>query len=234
MAAKVAVTRSANAPAAVMENYWRSLRAAGLEPVDFYEPGTSFRGCAGLLLTGGRDIEPARYGEARQPETDEPDGKRDELEFGLLEAALAADLPVLAICRGHQLLNVGLGGKLLQHIASGEHRSRDDADSNSRWHDVEIVADSRLGGWLGSESLRVNSRHHQGVTPGLLAPGLRIAGISPDGLIEAVESERHSWVVGVQWHPERPEPDAEAFAAASRRFFQAFTRATAGKSATLR
>jgi putative glutamine amidotransferase len=211
-----------------MESYWRSLREAGLDPIDLCEPGASLQGSAGLLLTGGRDIDPARYGETLHSETDEPNAERDELEFRLLVAALTQDMPVLAICRGHQLVNVAMGGSLQQHIEGNGHRALDDAGAGSRWHDVSIEPRSRLHGWLGAGRTRVNSRHHQGVTPERLAPGLRIAALSPDGFVEAVESERHSWIVGVQWHPERLEPDADGFVAASRRLFAAFAAAVHG------
>jgi putative glutamine amidotransferase len=212
-----------------MGNYWRSLREAGIEPVDLCEPGASLQGCAGLLLTGGRDIDPARYGEAPHPATEEPNLERDDLEFRLLERALAAGMPVLAICRGHQLLNVALGGSLQQHIEGDGHRSLDDIGAASRWHEVDIEPCSGLRAWLGVDRAHVNSRHHQAVTIERLAPGLRIAGLSPDGFVEAVESERHSWVVGVQWHPERLEPDAHDFVDASRRLFAAFAVAVRGE-----
>jgi putative glutamine amidotransferase len=217
-----------------MANYWQRLREAGLDIIDSYKPGAALKGRAGLVLTGGRDVDPARYGEAPHPETDEPNYQRDEVEFSLLDEALQRDLPVLAICRGHQVLNVALGGKLCQHIESGEHRWLDDAESSSRAHTAEIAAPSRLRDWLGGERVIVNSRHHQGVTPELLAPGLRIVALSPDGLVEGMESERHTWVVGVQWHPERSDPQIEGFAAMSARLFQAFGRATQGKGAKLR
>jgi putative glutamine amidotransferase len=213
----------------VMENYWRSVRDAGLEPIDLYEPGATLKGCAGLVLTGGRDIDPARYGAAPHLVTDEPNQQRDDLEFALLETALRADMPVLAICRGHQLLNVALGGSLHQHIEGDAHRSIEDEASSSRWHDVALVPDTRLARWLGAEKVRVNSRHHQAVTPATLAEGLRVCGTSDDGLIEAVESERHGWVIGVQWHPERLEAGEDAFGKASRRLFEAFAKAVGGR-----
>ena len=225
MPARIAVTRSANTSAAVMENYWRSLRDAGLEPIDVFEHGARLDECAGLMLTGGRDVAPARYREKPHPETDEPNSERDELEFSLLDEALRRDLPVLANCRGHQVLNVCLGGKLLQHIDGDGHRWLDDAESTSRAHEVDIVAGTRLHAWLGATRLLVNSRHHQGVTPDLLAPGLSVTAMTDDGLIEGVESERHTWVAGVQWHPERPDPQIPGFAAASARLFRAFARA---------
>ncbi len=163
----------------------------------------------GLLLMGGVDVNPKLYGEKRGANTQSPQDDRDEHERGLLADALARDLPVLAICRGFQLLNVAMGGSLLQHIDDDSHRARND---ESAWHEV-IVSDkaSRLAGaYEGEDKLRVNSRHHQGVTEPVLAHDLRCVASSHDSFVEAVESVAHRWTVGVQWHPERPEmrPDA--------------------------
>jgi gamma-glutamyl-gamma-aminobutyrate hydrolase PuuD len=173
----------------------------------------------GLLLMGGVDVNPKLYGEKPGEHTQPPQDDRDEHERGLLEDALARDVPVLAICRGFQLLNVTMGGSLLQHIDDNSHRARKDI---SAWHEV-IVSDkaSRLAGaYEGADELRVNSRHHQGVTAPMLACGLRCVASSHDGFVEAAESAAHRWTVGVQWHPERPEmrPDAESL-------FRAFVEA---------
>lgn len=176
----------------------------------------------GLLLTGGVDVNPALYGEKKWPETDRPHRARDANELNLLRQALTQDLPVLCICRGHQLLNVAFGGSLLQHIPGDHHRAQ--ASGESRWHEVTVMGRTRLARIYGAGvSIRVNSRHHQGVTPDRLAPGLTVAARSPDGLIEAVESKAHRWVVGVQWHPERPEMHP-----ASDALFEAFIAACQG------
>jgi putative glutamine amidotransferase len=205
-------------------SYWQRLREVGLEPVDYSEPGKALEGCAGLLLTGGVDIDPALYGEAPAPETQPPERARDEFELALLRRALEDDLPVLAICRGHQLLNVCFGGRLLQHVESGAHAA--DAETHaSRFHEVAISPATKLRAIYDAERLQVNSRHHQAVTADRLAPGLTLAAMSPDGLIEAVESAANRWVVGVQWHPEREEPETPGFAEASRSLFQAFATA---------
>jgi putative glutamine amidotransferase len=173
----------------------------------------------GLLLTGGVDVNPRLYGEKRGPSTDRPNVRRDKHELGLLSQALDRDIPVLCICRGHELLNVALGGSLLQHIEGDGHRWQDDGSSG--WHDVTVNGGRRLADVYGTGTLlHVNSRHHQGVTQDRLAPALRCVATSPDGFVEAMESTEHRWVLGVQWHPERPEthPDAlalwRAFAAA--------------------
>ncbi len=196
-------------------NYEESVRLAGGEPIRIAPGNGVLDGFDGLLIPGGPDVNPSLYGERRKPHTEKPKPERDAHELGLLRQALARDLPVLAICRGHDLLNVALGGALLQHIEGDGHRWRD--DDTSRWHDVTIDPGSHLADvYSDGALLRVNSRHHQAVTPERLAPELTAIAHSPDGLIEAVESRRHRWVVGVQWHPERPEmhPAADSLFAA--------------------
>jgi len=163
----------------------------------------------GLLLTGGVDVNPRLYGEKRSPLTDKPNQKRDEHELRLLNQALEHDLPVLCICRGHELLNVALGGSLVQHIETNGHRWHDDGASN--WHEVSLDGPSRLAELYGrSATLRVNSRHHQGVTEDRIAPAMRAIARSQDGFVEAMESADHRWVTGIQWHPERPEMGGDA------------------------
>jgi gamma-glutamyl-gamma-aminobutyrate hydrolase PuuD len=165
---------------------------------------------AALIVMGGVDVNPKLYGEKRGAHTDRPHQERDEHEMALLRHALERDIPVLAICRGHQLLNVTLGGSLLQHIEGDGHRWTDDGDSS--WHEIEVTAEeSRLAqAYDGAKMLRVNSRHHQGVTEDRLAGDLRPVAASHDAFVEAAESTSHRWVMGVQWHPERPEMRPEA------------------------
>jgi gamma-glutamyl-gamma-aminobutyrate hydrolase PuuD len=173
----------------------------------------------GFLLMGGVDVNPKLYKEKPGPFTDRPHEERDTHELRLLDEALERDIPVLAICRGHQLLNVALGGSLLQHIEDNGHRWTDDGESN--WHEISFEP-GRLANTYGPDPVRVNSRHHQGITPDRLAEGLRPVSISHDSYVEAMESETHRWTVGVQWHPERPEirqeslPLFQAFVAACR------------------
>ena len=166
---------------------------------------------AGLLLMGGVDVNPKLYGEKPDGNAQRPQDDRDEHEKGLLEDALARDVPVLAICRGFQLLNVTMGGSLLQHIDDDSHRARKDI---SAWHEIIVShkASRLAAAYEGEDKLRVNSRHHQGVTEPVLAGGLRCVASSPDRFVEAIESAAHRWTVGVQWHPERPEmhPAADA------------------------
>jgi gamma-glutamyl-gamma-aminobutyrate hydrolase PuuD len=184
------------------QHYYDSLRQAGSEPLVVAGPDLP-PDAAGLLLAGGTDVDPHLYDERRGPQTERPNRARDAQELRLLRQALERDLPVLAVCRGHQLLNVALGGPLLQHIEGDGHRADDEGQSRS--HTVSIRG-GRLGEVYGvGRDLRVNSRHHQAVTEERLAPSLEPFAYSPDGLVEAMESREHGWVVGVQWHPERPE-----------------------------
>jgi putative glutamine amidotransferase len=226
---RVGVTRWEDVAGESIERYWQRLRDAGLEPVDLHDAGVTLQGLSGLVLSGGVDIDPARYGEAPHERVRRTDPARDEFEATLLEAALRQDMPVLAICRGSQLLSVCMGGSLLQHIESGEHVADYRAEGYpSRSHEVETAEGTRLRTWLG-ERLIVNSRHHQAVTAERLAPGLVAAAMSPDGLVEATESARHSWVTGIQWHPERDEPQLAGFEASGRLVFVEMAKRVAGK-----
>jgi putative glutamine amidotransferase len=192
------------------DHYLDSLQRAGarvlyLQPSPGVDAKRELASIVGLVLSGGIDVDPQLYGQSRHPETDWHHPFRDRYELALLQEALRRDLPVLGICRGHQLLNVFMGGKLVQHIADDSHRAELEPPRRSSWHEVTLVKGSRLAGILGGGRIRVNSRHHQGVTPETVADGLQPTALSPDGLIEAVEGNRQHWVVGVQWHPERPE-----------------------------
>lgn len=198
--------------------YLDSIDAAGGEHV-ILEDGELPGDIRGLMLLGGVDVDPALYGEKRGPKTDRPHKERDAQELALLRQALEQDVPVLCICRGHQLLNVAMGGSLVQDIENGTHRWSDDGSSG--WHEVTLDGGGRLADVYGRGSvLRVNSRHHQGVAAGGLGSGLRVTAKSPDGWVEAVEGATQRWLIGVQWHPERPEmhPDSDAL-------FEAFVEA---------
>jgi putative glutamine amidotransferase len=225
---RIAIARWGGVAREYVERYHERLREAGLEPVDLSGEGASLAGCDGLVLTGGGDVDPALYGETPWPQTEGVSGERDAFEAGLLREALDGDLPVLAICRGAQLLNVCLGGSLQQHIESGAHRALAEPPHDSRWHEVSLGAGTRLRQILGADRLRVNSRHHQAVTPAGLAPGLRIAAMSDDGVVEAMEGSAQRWLCGVQWHPEREENEQPGFADTSRRLFRAFAEAMRG------
>jgi putative glutamine amidotransferase len=156
-----------------------------------------------LILPGGGDIDPAHYGGVRHEANYGISAERDGFELALARAVLARrDLPVLCICRGMQLLNVALGGDLVSHIPDrfGEDIAHRHPEHRPVQHPVRLEAKSRLAAILGADALTVHSVHHQAV--GRLGEGLRAVAWSPDGVIEAVESERHPFLIGVQWHPE--------------------------------
>ena len=179
--------------------YEAAVRAAGLTPVSTLPDASLIMdGFDGLLLTGGTDIDPALYGEARGAQTDEPDTERDAIEVALVHQALERDLPILAICRGHQLLNAALDGTLIQHMEGHAQRP---TDRSVPAHEIAIESGSLLGKIAGEASWPVNSRHHQAIKS--LAPDLRIAATDPrDNTIEAVYHPGKRYVLGVQWHPE--------------------------------
>jgi putative glutamine amidotransferase len=168
-----------------------------------------------LILAGGADLDPARYGAARAPETEGVRPDRDAGELALLAAAAAADLPVLGICRGMQLMVAAAGGRLHQHLPDlVGHRRHRPAPGVFGFHPVDTVPGSRLAALLGPQAT-VPSYHHQGIAdPGRLA----VTGRADDGTIEAVEDPAAAFRLGVLWHPE---------AGADRRLFQALVAAAA-------
>ena len=162
------------------------------------EAGAASARMDGLLLAGGPDVHPERYGAAVDPSAGvSPRTGLDELDFPLLESALARDLPVLGICRGMQVLNVAFGGSLIQHVDN--HRGTN--------HRIWISPGSKLGAVVGAGGqVRVNSTHHQGLREAQRAPSLMASAFSLiDDLVEGVESPRHRFVLGVQFHPERAD-----------------------------
>ena len=162
----------------------------------------------GLLVTAGVDVDPTRYGEEQSEYVREVAPDRDDFETALLNDAFERDMPVLAICRGHQLFNVVAGGSLLQHIHEREpHRARrGEGDAiDSGWHEVTVEPGSLLASVFGERTLRVNSRHHQAVTTDRVAEGLSVVATTEDGVVEALERPDRRWAVSVQWHPERDE-----------------------------
>ncbi len=179
---------------------------------------------AGLVLTGGEDLDPSYFGAARHPATGAANDDRDRCELALAREAAARRLPTLAICRGVQVLNVALGGSLIQDLPTERGGSVDhDADSSrgTRVHDVGVTAGSRLAGIVGARSISTNSFHHQAVDR--LGAGLCTVATSPDGVIEAVECTDYAWwMVGVQWHPEELTATPEEW---DRRLFKAFAEA---------
>jgi putative glutamine amidotransferase len=172
----------------------------------------------GLLLSGGSDLDPSLYGADAHAETRHVRPERDRAELALLRGALARDLPVLAVCRGSQVLNVARGGDLVQHLPEtvGNEAHRETAGMFSE-HGVKVDPDSRLGGIVG-DSVEVKSHHHQGY--GELGEGLRVVARADDGTIEAVEDPERRFAVGVLWHPEEGEDAAlfEALVAEARAY----------------
>ena len=153
----------------------------------------------GLLLAGGGDIEPARYGAADHPAQYGMDPDRDQLELELATAAVAMDVPVLGICRGVQLLNVAFGGTLVQHLPDGHGQLVHRDEAKPAMHDVEAEPGSRLAGALGQTRAACRSHHHQGLDR--IGDGFRPVAWAPDRLVEGIERDQ-GWTVGVLWHPE--------------------------------
>ena len=192
-------------------DYLSALHRAGadvrvLDPAKDMLPA-ALDGCDAVLLTGGLDVDPQRYGQPRH-ETVEVDADRDAFEFALTRAALDRDLPLLGICRGAQVLNVAAGGSLVQDLPSGRPstiRHRVVEPKHAIAHDVTIKSGTHLARLLTgrldeSQRVAVNSRHHQSVDE--VAPGFVVSATAPDGVIEAIERPDATFCVGVQWHPE--------------------------------
>jgi putative glutamine amidotransferase len=178
---------------------------------------------AGLVLTGGEDVDPARYGEKRHEKVRNVNPARDAAEVALIMEAQERGTPVLAICRGIQILNVALGGTLVQDISSQcetniEHD--DEGARNSRSHEISVEPDSLIAKAIGTDHVTVNSFHHQSVKS--VAEGMRVTARSPDGIVEGLEStDEDWWVMAVQWHPEEMTEAAEPW---DRGLFKAFAR----------
>lgn len=194
-----------------LPDYEEAVRQAGGEPW-VVRPGVSVddvvKRADGILLTGGGDVDPARYGAPRHPATQDVEPGRDELELGLARHALHADMPLLAICRGLQVLNVAGGGTLVQDLATEiqttvPHEVRHEPDAIA--HEIAVEPGTKLSALLaeGGEAPRscaVNSRHHQAVDR--LADGFQRSAHAPDGTVEAIERPGARFCLAVQWHPE--------------------------------
>jgi putative glutamine amidotransferase len=154
-----------------------------------------------LVLPGGGDVDPACYAQARAPEVANVDPVRDAWEIACAHAALDRALPMLATCRGAQVLNVALGGSLVQHVSGHGHSARYQQHVDM----VRLEPTSRLAALLGATTIGVNSLHHQAVDR--LGAGVRAIGWAEDGTIEAIEVDGHPEVIAVQWHPELLEDD---------------------------
>jgi gamma-glutamyl-gamma-aminobutyrate hydrolase PuuD len=199
--------------------YEQALREVGIEPVPVWpESSSDWISTGGLVLTGGTDVNPVRYGQQAEKETQQPDDKRDDFEMMLLRRALfKTAIPVLAICRGMQLFNVFHGGTLTQHLpTSGAHQLK---QKDAVAHAVHVAAGTRLASILGAGEHEVNSRHHQAVDRA--GDGLIVSAVAQDGVIEAVERPNGRFAVAVQWHPE----DRIVTSPGDRRLFEAFAEA---------
>jgi putative glutamine amidotransferase len=199
------------------------------QPVDVGIAARVLNGLDGLVLTGGRDVDPAAYNTEPHPATDEPAVDRDAWEFALLGDALRRGMPVLGICRGAQVLNVALGGSLHQHLPDllghAGHQRGNAVFSTST---VRTVEGSRLGRLIGA-SATVQCYHHQGIDR--LGEGLIVSARDTDGLVEAVELAGDDFVVAVQWHPEEASEDLRLFTGlveAARNFVAARTYSKGG------
>ena len=215
----------------VGQRYVRAIAAVGAVPwpIPVVPDTTLLRSLYGqldgLILAGGSDIRPVRYGGVDHPAMDAGDPDRDEVEQSLASWAMREGKPLLGICRGLQMINVARGGTLVPHLPDGDEACiRHDNFPLSRCprnlpaHDVDVIPGSRTALALGATSLTVNSIHHQAVDrPGR---GLIVAARSPDGVAEAVEDPAHPFCLGVQWHPEEM-PDSPA----TRSLFGAFREA---------
>ena len=195
-----------------ISDYVEAIRRAGGEPIEVGADGELpehiLARVGGVVLTGGGDVDPALYGEARHATFDPAESGRDEFELALSRQALAAKIPFLAICRGMQLLNVAMGGSLIQDIPTQVPGALDHSVTEPRFaiaHEVWVSKGSRLSGLLqdhleDGDTCHVNSRHHQSVQR--VAAGFEITATSPDGVIEAMETPGDAFCVAVQWHPE--------------------------------
>lgn len=208
------------------EAYVNAVRAAGLTPlilppIEPDELGPVLDAVQGIVLTGGEDIDPSEYGVETGPRTDTPHRQRDKCELALVHLAHERRIPTLAICRGIQVVNVALGGTLVQDIASECPTTIDHDQSKereSRVHDVTIDEKSMLFDAVGARHISVNSSHHQSVAR--VADGLRVTARAPDNIIEAAEWRGDDWwLLAVQWHPEELVRDSRDW---DRGLFKAF------------
>ena len=190
-------------PTVAQSKYIESLAraGAGMRWVELNDPEQAVQDaltCDGLLLPGGGDMDPKFYGQERIPACGEPNLLRDAAEPLLLRAFLAADKPVLGICRGIQVMNAVLGGDLYQDIKPLEHLPHN--DHWAKVHTVTVRRGTLLSRILGQDTVLVNSQHHQAVDR--VAPGFTLAALSEDGIVEAIEKPDARFCLGVQWHPE--------------------------------
>jgi putative glutamine amidotransferase len=213
---------------AIRENYCNAVRNAGglpiLLPHDPDNASAYLEQIDGLIVTGGGfDVDPALFGAKARHPTIKTKDRRTAFELAAAKGALEREMPVLGICGGQQLLNVALGGTLIQHIPDEvpncvAHRQTN--PRNEAGHTVRVIAGTLLHRITGADSLGVNSAHHQAVKTA--APGLVIDAIAEDGVVEGIEDPHHRFCLGVQWHPEFEINEAD------RRIFRAFVAVAGG------
>ncbi len=222
---------------AMGKNYIRSLIECGAMPVmlptglDLQSVREMYGQADGVMLTGGSDIDPAHFGEEKHPETYGIDAERDHVEIALTRWAMQDDKPAFSICRGIQVVNVALGGTLIQDIPTQweaahvlEHRGHKiGAARDQVLHEVCVEPNCMLASIIGAGNVGTNSFHHQAL--GRAGDGLVITSRAPDGIIESVEAPDKRWFVGVQWHPE----EMTAGRADMMALFQSFVDASSGK-----
>lgn len=209
---------------ALPEPYIAALHRAGVQPVVLptvptADPDGLLARFSGLVLAGGGDVDPHRYGAQPHPSVYGVDAQRDEFELALVRGALLSQVPVLAICRGLQVVNVACGGTLWQHLpeVEGGDVHGDPTAKRSTRHDVDVTPGSRLAAAVGGARLEACvSHHHQGVAE--VGEALVPVAWSPDGLVEALEPAGEGWLVAVQWHPEITAGEARP----QQRLFDAF------------
>ena len=223
----------------LLRDYMRSVADAGGVPLLLSLDMTAAEllacvdGLDGLMLAGGNDVSPERFGQEPDPALGEVSPLRDALEMRAIRAFLQAEKPIFGICRGIQSLNVALGGDLWQDVPTGYRREdgglpvphQQTAPGSVPCHDVAITEGSLLRRVVGADRLAVNSFHHQAVRR--VAPGCRICAIGEDGVIEGIELPGPGFVLAVQWHPERMTPADPA----ARKLFEAFVEAAGNAAA---
>jgi putative glutamine amidotransferase len=210
---------------AIPEYYLDAVRRAGGRPAIVAGPDgapqEALDGFDSLLLVGGGDVDPSRYGGPVHPKVYGMDPLRDDFEIGLVREAVRREAPVLSICRGIQVLNVALGGTLVQHLPDGPGRiAHGNPTGNEPWveHQVKLSDSSRIAEATGRAALSARAAHHQAVDR--LGEGLTAVAWTEDGVVEAIEGDR-GWIVGVQWHPERTAAEDQT----QQALFDAFVRA---------
>jgi putative glutamine amidotransferase len=226
---RIALTIDGDASQSGKNDYIAALTAAGFrrDEIVVLPPGSSVDGdFDGVVIGGGGDVAPARYGQEPRPDANlEVDAERDRTDFELFERARRGETPTLGICRGLQVINVALGGTLVQDLAAERpgaiaHETDETKrrEKTQRDHAVRVEPGTKLSGIAAAAEIPVNSRHHQAIAE--LAPALAVSAVAPDGVIEAVEGRGTPWLVAVQWHPE----NLAAGDPASRRIFEEFAR----------